>query len=354
MADDEVLTLSHATERDVDLLLVEEIACGDAFLTYVTNEVFGQALHEIGYISHRVLHSSRRMHNRREIDITVEIETTIGERIVLLIENKLDAGEQVDQASSYREEARHLEAIGAASIVRTVLVRPEQYGRANAAFDAQFDHRLSYEGVAAFLSARADSVGGELGQRLSHRAQLLDQAVTKGRRGYRAVPLPVIADFNSAYVDLCRRDFPHLKPGPAMLKTGSPGESVTMIFAPETLPKWPHLPQMRLVHQLREANANLSFYGWGDHFADLVAPLSVALKGSGFRIIPTVNKRKGGRSGLMIFAMSPAVSNQRPFAEQQDAIVEGLQQAEALREWLTGNRALTERLSTVVATSEPH
>lgn len=30
--DDEVLTLSHATERDVDLLLVEEIACGDPFL----------------------------------------------------------------------------------------------------------------------------------------------------------------------------------------------------------------------------------------------------------------------------------------------------------------------------------
>lgn len=49
---------------------------------------------------------------------------------------------------------------------------------------------------------------------------------------------------------------------------------------------------MRLVHQLREANVNLSFYGWGDHFADLVAPLSVALKGTGFKIVPTVTSER--------------------------------------------------------------
>jgi len=351
MTEDEVLTLSHATERDVDLLLVEEIACGTAFLAYVSGEVFGQTLEEIGYVSHRVLHSSRRMHNRREIDITVEIKIADGNPIILLMENKLDAGEQVDQATSYRQEAHHLEASGAASIVKTLLVRPNQYGRNNAAFDAQFDQCLSYEDIGAFIDQRAESVGGELGWRLSHRARLIDQAVTKGRRGYRAVPLPVISDFNSAYVALCRRDFPSLKPGPAMLKAASPGESVTMIFAPESLPKWPHLPQMRLVHQLREANVNLSFYGWGEHFADLVAPLSVALKGSDFRIVPTINKRKAGRSGLMVVALTPAVSNQKPFIEQQDAIVAGLQKAEALREWLDGNRALTETLSRLVAAS---
>ncbi|CAN5183587.1 hypothetical protein BH09PSE1_BH09PSE1_15660 [soil metagenome] len=349
--DDEVLTLSHATERDVDLLLVEEIACGDAFLGYVANETFGQTLAEIGYVSHRVLHSSRRMHNRREIDITVEIKRAVGEPIILLIENKLDAGEQVDQAMSYREEAAHLQATGAASTVRTVLVRPEQYGRTNAAFGAQFDHCLSYEDIATFLRLRADDLGGELGHRLSHRARLMDQAVTKGRRGYRAVPLPIIADFNSAYVALCRREFPNLKPGPAMLKAVSPGESVTMIFGPDTLPKWSHLPQMRLVHQLREANVNLSFFGWGDHFADLVAPLSVALKGTGFKIVPTINKRKAGRSGLMIVAMTPAVSNQMPFAEQEAAVVAGLQAAETLRRWLADNRPLTETLSSLIIES---
>jgi len=216
----------------------------------------------------------------------------------------------------------------------------------------QFDHRLSYEEIARFLSQRADDIGGELGERLSHRARLLDQAVTKGRRGYRAVPLPVIADFNSAYVTLCRRDFPNLKPGPAMLKAASPGESVTMIFAPDTLPKWSHLPQMRLVHQLREANVNLCFYGWGDHFADLVTPLSVALKGTGFKIMPTVNKRKGGRSGLMIVSMTPAVSNQKPLLDQEVAVIEGLRQAEVLRAWITDNRLLTETLAAVVSKAQ--
>lgn len=174
MPEGEVLTLTYATERDVDLLLVEEIVCGSAFLAFLANEIFGQTLSEIGYVSHRVLHSSRRMHNRREIDISVEIKRAAGEPIVLLIENKLDAGEQVDQALSYREEATHLQTAGAASTVRTVLVRPKQYGLMNAPFDAQFDCCISYEEIASFLRQRADDLGGELRQRLSHRVRLLD------------------------------------------------------------------------------------------------------------------------------------------------------------------------------------
>lgn len=352
MTSDDVLTLTHATERDIDLLLVEEIECGVAFLTYLVGEVFNRELEALGYASHRVLHSSRRMHNRREIDITVEVTLRGDAPIILLIENKLDAAEQVDQASSYEEECRQLEATGSASIAKTILIRPEHYGRTNPAFDAGFDHCISYEAIGAFLADRANLLGGELALRLAHRARLMDQAVTKSRRGYRQVPLPVISDFNASYVALCRSDFPALKPGPAMLKAGSPGESVTMIFAPETLPRWPHLPQMRLVHQLREGNANLSFYGWGDHFADLVTPLSLALKGTGFRAIPTVNKRKAGRSGLMVVAMTPPVSNQRPFGEQREAITEGLQQADALRRWLGESRELTEALSAIVSAGD--
>lgn len=50
----------------------------------------------------------------------------------------------------------------------------------------------------------------------------------------------------------------------------------------------------------------------------------------------------------MIVAMTPAVSNQMPFAEQQAAVVAGLYAAQSLRKWLADNRPLTEKLSSLI------
>ena len=294
--EDEILTLTHATERDIDLLLVEELICGTDLLARLVKEGFDIDLGPMGYRSHRVIHSQRRIHNRREIDICVEITTTEAKPTYLLIENKLDASEQADQSESYQEEAEFLVSSGRAFEAWTMLVSPTAYAQANKRFASGFDGAMSYESIRDFLVARALAQTGELGARLRHRSALVDQAIGKQRRGYTAVPLPVIADFNKAYVALLRERFPNLMPGPAMMKDASPGESVTMIFAPGTLPAWLFLPQMRLVHQLREANANLCFYGWGDHFGDLAQPLGALIRGTGFKLQPTINRRKNGNA----------------------------------------------------------
>lgn len=201
-----------------------------------------------------------------------------------------------------------------------------------------FDGVVFYEDIRDALTARADSIGGEIGRRLAHRADLLSQAVEKYRRGYVAVPLPVISDFNKRYVNVVRSRFPALLPGPAMLKDGNPGESVTMIFSPDCLPKSPLLPQMRLVHQLREANANINFYTWGDRFGDLASELAPLLRGTGYKLQPIINRRKSGTSGLMVIAATPKVDNQAPFEEQLDTILAGMAKADELRCWFLSKR----------------
>lgn len=348
--DEAILTLTHATERDIDLLLVEEFVCGSDLLRKVLSEAVGVDLASVGYHSHRVIHSVRRIHNRREIDICVEVETGDAAPAMLLIENKLDTSEQIDQSKSYREEAEFLVSTGRASAVWTMLVSPAEYARTNPRFASEFDGYVAYESIRDLLASRARKESGELAARLRHRAALLDQAVEKHRRGYTPVPLPVITDFNERYVALLREKYPNLIPGPAMLKPASPGESVTMIFGPETLPAWPFLPQMRLVHQLREANANLCFYGWGDQFTDLAEPLAHLAAGQGFKLQPTINRRKNGKSGLMLIAAADVVDNQRPFEPQVAAILDGMAKAETLRQWLLANKAGIEsvagRLST--------
>jgi len=83
---DELLTLSHATERDVDLLLVEELATSNDFAQWIaTTAGWNHAVSKW-----RVAHSKRRTSNRREIDIELRVEGggDVGQAI-LLIENKL-------------------------------------------------------------------------------------------------------------------------------------------------------------------------------------------------------------------------------------------------------------------------
>ncbi|MBU6463589.1 MAG: PD-(D/E)XK nuclease family protein [Bradyrhizobium sp.] len=292
---DDILTLTHATERDVDLLLVEELRCSADFVRWIVNRIAGMIGTSINFTTSDVTHSKRRTYNRREIDICLRLKAPGGLTTILLIENKLDTSEQFEQAESYRAEAKHFVQNGEARAAYTVIVCPAAYARRNAVFVSKFDTNISYEDISAYLAGRSQEPG-ELGARLKHRHEMLDQAITKSRRGYEAAPLPIIEQFNAKYIALASKKCPALKAGPSMLKEGRPGESKTMIFAPEVLPRWDFLPQMRIVHQLREGNANVNFYGWGDHFTALAGMMASDLAGTPYRLVPTVQRRNRKRA----------------------------------------------------------
>jgi hypothetical protein len=125
-----------------------------------------------------------------------------------------------------------------------------------------------------------------------------------------------------------------------------------MIFDPSALPKWPFMPQTRLVHQLREANANINFYGWGDHFSEVAGEIAAVLKNTGYRLIPTVNNRVGGDSGLMIVASTPPVDSLASFDAQREAIVEGARITARLKDWIWSNEATIRRWAQLVSADE--
>ena len=326
-----MLTLTHATERDIDLLLVEELRCSSGFrgaFVAVLARLTGRALnHRDG----RVSHSRRRLHSRREIDILLEIDGS-SERFVVLIENKLDTSEQPQQAESYRTEALALLGDGAIALALTVLVCPEAYAAKGALFAGKFDAVITYECIRSILIEQAELESGELALRLQYRADLLSQAILKSRRGYQAVPLAAVTNFTRKYVALMKDASIPLPPGPSMLKD-APSESKTMIFAPSALPTWEFLPQTRLVHQLREGNANICLYGWGDYFSYLASEIGPSLANTPYRLVPTINKRANGKAGLMIVADTPVVDNTAPFEEQRERIEVGLRVTVELARW---------------------
>lgn len=340
-------TLTHATERDVDLLLVEELKCSTDFVRWFTNKVVGVTATTINITTSEVTHSKRRTYNRREIDICLSLKAPAGLPTIFLIENKLDTSEQFEQAESYRAEALLFVKNKEARAAFTVLICPSAYAQQHAEFTLKFDVNITYEAVSSYLAERA-RLPGELAARLKHRHEILEQAITKSRRGYEPVPLPVIEQFNAKYVALAKKECPALKAGPSMLKEGRPGESKTMIFAPETLPRWEFLPQMRIVHQLREGNANVNFYGWGDHFTALAGIMAQDLAGTPYRLVPTVNKRANGKSGLMVVIETPSIDNLSGFDAQRDLILVGMKATDGLRTWIWSHREAIRRWADLV------
>jgi hypothetical protein len=164
---DQMLTLTHATERDVDLLLVEELRCSAAFVYWFVSQVAANTSTSLRYETSEVTHSKRRLHNRREIDICVTLKGQSNLPIFLLIENKLDTSEQVNQA-----EAKLLVADGIAQAAYTILICPNGYATEHATFVSKFDLNISYEAIVDCLAVRADE-SGELGLHQRRTAPLL-------------------------------------------------------------------------------------------------------------------------------------------------------------------------------------
>ena len=106
---------------------------------------------------------------------------------------------------------------------------------------------------------------------------------------------------------------------------------------------------MRIVHQLREGNVNVNFYGWGDWFTSVAAQIATDLSGTPYRPIPTINKRPGGRSGLMLVTNTPPVDNiTTPFEVQREAILTGMEAAERLRAWVWSKRSVIEQWTALI------
>lgn len=339
MTDEYIPTLTHATERDIDLLLVEELFASSNFVAWM----LGRAKLPSQVRSWKVLHSKRRTRSRREIDIYLEAETIDGEQVALLVENKLDATEQPDQAESYREE---LDAIADRFLHRAVvIVCPQAYAEQHSDFTSKFDACVTYEALAGFFCNRCGLVEPE-GARMRFRADLIEQAIKKGRRGYIPVPNPVIGTFNENYVRLLEELAPEIVPGPSMLKLGNPDESVSMIYDAKRSLAFldADVRPSRFAHELGKGSETRSNYvavvfpGWGQALPVLREVLERDTAAVGATFSAKVPTKVRPRPGLVMSWQTEPVNNQASFEDQRDVIARGIQTARALQSWLKENQ----------------
>ena len=130
-------------ERDIDLLLLEEIVATAGFREWF--------LAQLGYGPvNRLVRAARSVNTSTgESDLELTLRDR-GQVTRVLIENKIDAPLQPHQAGRYKDRAASYVSSGDCDAAVTVLVAPACY----VAGVTGFDHILTYETIDAFLSTQ--------------------------------------------------------------------------------------------------------------------------------------------------------------------------------------------------------
>ena len=262
---DQLNTYLNITERDVDLLLLEELLVSETFANWFITEIIRQpppitivgAWHSV---SDALLGES---------DLIVKFETEKGLIEAILIENKIDAVAQTEQGYRYKMRGDKGITQGEWSRFTTCLFAPQSYLDRNS---EPYDVEISYEQVITFFQTLADV-------RSLYRATFLQEAVEKNRRGYQSVVCRRMTDFATAYLDYVAQNHPELNP--EIAKPRAAGHDWIHFYP------IPHQKNVVIVHQIRGQQVKIIYHGQHERFDEIatrfdeVSDMQLTLKKSG-------------------------------------------------------------------------
>jgi hypothetical protein len=227
-----ILALEAVAERDIDLLLLEELTVSNNFARWFISRTFPSdtVLNEVSSARHSVSDPSG------ESDLELVFVDARGRRLGLLIEDKVSAPAQPDQADRYRQRASRGVEAGSWAEARTCIVAPKRYLELSE--DAQrYDASISYEDVVSWFEQTATN-----DPRAKYRAEIVTAALDQARRGYTKVRDEAVTAFWRKYWVDVDDLFPELE----MQDPGDRSAQATwVVFRPKTL-----APPRTLNHKL--------------------------------------------------------------------------------------------------------
>jgi len=213
MSPESVPLIEAITERDIDLLLLEDIHASSDFAAWLVKQVFGPDVSLGKMISayHSIFDADG------ESDIVVRFRDRSGMDHGILLENKVNAPPQPEQATRYRKRADTGTREGQWAKSKTVLVAPAEY---LASRSDGYDERISYEEIAAWYEAQTPN-----NARAVYRARIMRDAIIRARRTGISRLDPIVTAFWKMYHADATLLFPEL----GMKVPGDKGPSSTWI-----------------------------------------------------------------------------------------------------------------------------
>ena len=298
--------LQSVVERDVDLLLLEELHVNERFRSWFLGRVLGPGGETAKFVDawHSVTHETG------ESDLEVDVIHDRA-RCRVLIEDKLDADFQTNQPIRYRERAACYVSAGECARSRTVIIAPAAYLQGKAGVD-EFDAKVAYETLRDWFSSDAG-----LGERGRYKAKVIGSAVTVARRGRQVVLDVQVTAFWDDYGRYVAAKAPELSMPP---RQGRPKQSTYLSFIMNDL----H-PRSSMMHKLPNGQVRIYIAGMADAVARLRERLVPHLE-------PDMRIDAAGKSAA-VWLRVPIIEVSLPMAEQMEAVAEGVAAARRLRKW---------------------
>ena len=293
-------------ERDIDLLLLEELWATPAFGAWLIDRCAadGEVLQRVTEVKKSVTQSSG------ESDLELTWQRNDGTFAKLLIENKVDAGFQRDQAARYHQRSQDYVANGICVSVWTVVLAPAAYFQADRG-SYGFDAAVTYQELQEWYRSAA------LGKRAEYKVGMLDAAIRKATLGYNPIPDDAVSQFWRAYWDLSLSEAPELGMAQPDMK---PAGSTWIYFAPDGLPS-----NVWLIHKLPRGSVELTIGGAGYRLGKSRMMLQAVLE-----LGMTIDR--AGKS-ISVRLNVPALNIAQDMNEQRDAAIAGMAAAKRLLSW---------------------
>ncbi|PKA43217.1 hypothetical protein CWR43_14320 [Rhizobium sullae] len=250
-----------------------------------------------------------------ESDLVLSFDGAQGQ-VVALIENKIAAPFQPDQAFRYSRRRDRWSEDERISRVVTVLVAPESYmTRAEA---AEFDVRITYEELADILRREHD-------RRSLFLSNSLLAGIERSRRGYSLIPDDAVSSAWQEIWQIAARVAPRLNLAKPMEK---PKESTWIYFYDADGFEQVSWRTAVVVYKAERGQVDLQFGG--------TIPSELERRTAHIRTAP-MNVFKAGKSSSLRMLV-PVVDFVKPALEQEAAIIEGLATCEELRTFFVEHR----------------
>lgn len=184
-------------ERDIDLLIIEELAYSKDFCKLFLNKIKNKDDFEIVSLEH-----SQFVNGYGESDIVVIYETAKG-RFALLIEDKINAEAQNCQCERYGLRGDIGVKAGQYDGYAVFIIAPQNY-LDNDLEAKKYPNRISYEEILDYFKKYNED------NRAKFKIQQIEQSIFKKKSTYQCTPDEEVTDFWHEYVAYQRKHYPLL------------------------------------------------------------------------------------------------------------------------------------------------
>jgi len=308
----ELKFVASIAERDIDLLVLEELSVSDEFREWFSSRVFGEPIFQSKIGAWHSVSDAQL----GESDIVFLFEAIDGPRTAILIENKICAPPQPQQGQRYRFRGEKGLTEGYWEKFKTCVIAPSKY-LSSSTHSESYDINISYEELLAYFQSRSPR-----GERFQYKARVLLEGIEQNRRRHQPEFNEQMTQFVSDYYAYASVEYAYLGMQEAKPR---PAGSTWIMFYPKSFAK-----SLSLSHQLTAGLVKVFFNGQAESFAELqekytsILPRNASLELAGKSVSISIEVPK----------LDPLATS---FSDQKEIVEQALQNLSILENLVSAN-----------------